>query len=256
MESYLKWRQGNGQRRDVQKSSVSRTLYEWTSHVIDAGNFTGPKRGRPKGLRVKPKGVKCDDDIWDGAIHAEEVLTNDISIGADALSNGKESVSSSLQSTSDPINILSKTAKMFLSSQGITKAHDFLSTKSIFVSDAFVKWRVERDMVVLKGYGASCTISGWKSAVREEAKQNGMTDLLDVDPVIRSNRKSKVITSDVASLDSTLAAYDKNSDHNISHPRILMGLPYCNFRVFDDHTGTCSVFVLPNHVGIATHHVS
>jgi hypothetical protein len=73
-----------------------------------------------------------------------------------------------------PWDALSGSTKVFLGSLGITSAEELLSTRTTDIANAFVLWRQERNMAILKGLGSVASVSGWKAQARKAAKAVGM----------------------------------------------------------------------------------
>lgn len=74
----------------------------------------------------------------------------------------------------DPLEVLSSTTKRFLKAIGIKTAADFLSMRTTDISPDFVTWRAEEGMPELKGSGSIASVSAWKTAVRNTAKEMGL----------------------------------------------------------------------------------
>jgi hypothetical protein len=165
--------------QSTQAGACIRTLYEWTQKLKEkieeiggwADESLAKKRGRPRGPSKTPKTQK-------------EEKPKEVSKKVDTHDDKEESKSSIDQR--NPMDVLSKQTRTFLATMGIKEAKDLLGTKSSLISQAFIVWREENQMSVLKGYGAIASVSGWKASVKESAENLGLGQLLSLFP---SNRK-------------------------------------------------------------------
>ena len=74
----------------------------------------------------------------------------------------------------DPFHALSTTTRRFLKTIGITTAAEFLTSRTTDISAEFINWRAAEGKAELRGLGAIASVSGWKSAVRNKAKEKGL----------------------------------------------------------------------------------
>lgn len=81
----------------------------------------------------------------------------------------------------NPFDALSTPSKEFLiASMNIRTASEFLATRTTDIANAFIKWRGDKEMSVLKGLGAVASISGWKNMVRVKAASLGDISLAEL----------------------------------------------------------------------------
>ncbi|GKY92283.1 hypothetical protein MPSEU_000199400 [Mayamaea pseudoterrestris] len=90
-----------------------------------------------------------------------------------------------MKDSNDPFKILSSVTQAFLHTLGIETAAAFLASRTTDIADAFVHWRAESGMPVLKGQGAIASVSGWKTSCRKAASMLGMEDLAALEPASR-----------------------------------------------------------------------
>lgn len=83
---------------------------------------------------------------------------------------------------SDPFEILSAAPQEFLKSSGISNAKDFLSARTTDLAEDLIKWREKKSLSVLKGLGATASVSGWKALVRRTADEMGLVELSTLEP--------------------------------------------------------------------------
>lgn len=107
-----------------------------------------------------------------------------------------------------------------------------MSSRTTDLSAAFVNWRAEHDMTVLKGLGAIASVSGWKAQVRKVARERGLIELAEMGPAgttpsgstCPQNSKPKppqnINASAASSFTSTLVGTNKRK---ISRPDVLFG---------------------------------
>jgi hypothetical protein len=81
-----------------------------------------------------------------------------------------------------PWDALSSSTVTFLSTMGISTTQQFLQTRTTDIANAFVVWREMHKMEVLKGLGATASVSGWKSQVRKVARSVGLADVAALHP--------------------------------------------------------------------------
>lgn len=149
----------------------------------------------------------------------------------------------------DPIEALSKMAKNFLVSEGITTAQQFLSKKTSDLANAYISWRAEQGLTALKGFGAVSIMSGWKGLVRDTCEAVGESELVEMDNTVRNNPKRKpTFTRHNASAGhkkNTVQAQSQKESRGkvnsgieviansekcfIAHPGVLNGLPSRTF---------------------------
>jgi hypothetical protein len=189
-------------------------LYEWTQKLKEkieeiggcADESFAKKRGRPRGPTKTSK----------------EVLTK-----VDTPDAKEESISSIDQR--NPMDVLSKQTRTFLATMGIKGAKDLLGTKSSLISQAFIMWREESQMTVLKGYGAIASVSGWKASVKESAETLGMGQLLSLFPSTRKKipkitkkiPSKKLVTPKVIASQIEPRSIDLKEDSR-NHPQLLL----------------------------------
>jgi hypothetical protein len=81
-----------------------------------------------------------------------------------------------------PWDALSSSTVAFLSTMGISTAEEFLQTRTTDIANTFVAWREAHTMEVLKGLGATASVSGWKSQIRKAARSIGLEDVAALNP--------------------------------------------------------------------------
>ena len=81
-----------------------------------------------------------------------------------------------------PWDALSTSTVTFLSTMGIYTTEEFLQTRTTDIANAFIAWREAHTMEVLKGLGATASVSGWKSQVRKAARSVGLADVAALNP--------------------------------------------------------------------------
>jgi hypothetical protein len=190
----------------IQSSSCVRLMYEWCSRIkqkiseieeakvkkiseLEEAKVKKQKVSELEEAKVKPKDKPT-------AKATKEVLKRPPS---------KSVVVQSPGNRINPYAALSTSAKEFLSRLGITTAEEFLSTRTTDIANAFVTWREDHKMPVLKGLGAIASVSGWKAQVRKAATSVGLDQVAAIAPNTNSvsvqqpkttplDRKQKPIT--------------------------------------------------------------
>ena len=138
---------------------------------------------------------------------------------------------SRLDSSSDPIEGLSSTAREFLASVDITSAEALLGTRTSDLAEDLIKWRVRQGMPPLKGTGSIATISAWKTQCRknEDAKQEGMdvkSTPVKKTPMKSSGKKSKAAVPESESeSESDAEDADEEATAKVEAGDPLLGLP-------------------------------
>ena len=170
----------------VQPSSCVRLIYDWCQRVkqrLDEINS-----GKPPKARLASK-VQRDlrhgtDDAWsvdssEMNFGSKEIPTKETSSKIET----KDKLSSrGVSKWNDPYECLSSSTKTFLGTLNINTAEAFLSTRTTDIANAFITYREQQKMAVLKGLGAVASVSGWKAQVRKAAKVAGLDDIAVLEP--------------------------------------------------------------------------
>ena len=160
----LKTEQGNG--KEIQIASCVSLLYDWSTRV-----------------KNKIKYIKENSDVFDKVVEKDQKPK-----GGRTWKKKSGSV--------DPFDALSKPSKEFLiASMNIRTASEFLEARTTDIANAFIKWRVDKQMPALKGLGAVASISGWKKLVRTKAASVGDVSLAELN--MSHNTKSAVNEAEV-----------------------------------------------------------
>ena len=161
IRAVIKMRSNSASGRSLQPSSCVRLMYEWCQ-------------------RVKQR----LDDIEKGKDFEKKPVKRSKTDGKPAKKPKSSSTASiaQKQSSNDPFDSLSSSTKVFLASMEIDTAESFLSARTTDIANAFIKWREERNLPVLKGLGAVASVSGWKALVRKAAKHVGKEDIAALNP--------------------------------------------------------------------------
>ena len=123
-----------------------------------------------------------------------------------------------------------------------------MSSRTTDLSDAFIKWRAEHDMTILKGQGAIASVSGWKATIRKVARDRGLIELAEMGPGGTTTAGSSCPQSNKTKLPqlgnaSTSSSFAKTllgaNKRKVTHPDVLFGKS--THRVVVESTrGTCS----------------
>jgi hypothetical protein len=126
-----------------------------------------------------------------------------------------------------PWDALSTSTVTFLTTMGISTSEQFLQTRTTDIANAFIAWREAHAMEVLKGLGATASVSGWKSQVRRAARSIGQAEIAALNPYASGSAPPVPIivsTSSKSHLERPLI-------REMTEKGLLQGLPRRKFAV-------------------------